>query len=212
MYARALKRSSRCFVALATLFACATLQATPATTLHIDRGRSHAAFSVRLIWWQSVIGRFDDVRGQIRIDPVHRTARVQARIRAESVRVKPSRYRKRLLGKHFFDAGTYPDITFTSDPIPLAQLHRDHERLKGHITLHGVTRPMTLRLYDTQCPGQGFDQCTLHLRGWLDRTHFGMRAYRAFVSSRVNLSLVIRLRAESEPSPSPLAPHRTDTR
>ena len=212
MRTESLRRRFRWPLALAMLLACATAaRASVPDVLHIDPVQSYAGFSVRLIWWQSVVGQFNDVRGQVRIDPDRRTARVHASIRVDSVLVKPSRFRERLLGKHFFDVGTYPDILFVSDPMPLSLLESSHEHLKGTLTLHGVTRPMTLQLYGAHCPAPHLADCTLRLRGWLDRTRFDMRAYRALVSSRVHLDLVIHLQAEPEPSPASSAPARASS-
>lgn len=153
---------------------------------------SDAAFSVRLIWFQTVAGNFPDLSGSVRIDPGSGKAMVDARIRVDSVRVHPAHYRKRLLGSRFFDARRFPYIHFVSEPLGVGAL-RNGAHLKGQLTLHGITRPLTLQLSDTRCHGAGLAGCTLHLQGWLDRTRFDMHAYRALVSKRVRLNLMIHL-------------------
>ena len=162
---------------------------------------SEAAFSVRLVWFQTVSGDFPDVRGSVRIDPATGTALVDARIRVASVNVHPAHYRKRLLGPRFFDARRYPYIRFVSDTLGIDDL-RNGKHLRGQLTLHGITRPLTLQLSDTRCRDKGLEGCTLHLKGWLDRTHFNMHAYRALVSRRVRLDLVIQLQAAVPGAPA----------
>jgi len=175
-------------------------RAQAAPELHFQPGSSRAGFRVRLVWFQTVSGRFDDVQGGVRPDPLGHGARVHARIRVRSVRVHPAHYRARLLGPRFFDASRYPYISFRSDLIQMDDL-RNGKHLHGWLTLHGITRPLTLQLSDSDCTGRGLDHCTLRLQGWLDRTRFGMHAYRALVHRRVRLDLVIRLQAD-DPAPA----------
>jgi polyisoprenoid-binding protein YceI len=168
---------------------------------------SAAAFSVRLVWFQTLSGQFSDMQGGVRIDPRDHRLHVRARIRVDSVKVHPAHYRKRLLGHRFFAADRHPYIRFVSSALSVDEL-RNASHLHGRLTLHGVTRPLTLQLVNTRCPGPGLEGCTLHLKGWLDRLQFGMRAYRALVSKRVLLDLVIRLHAVS-PAPAPATSTQT---
>lgn len=181
---------------------CALLaRPAQARDLVFQAAGSDAAFDVRLIWFQTVSGHFRDMQGSVHVDPADGLARVDARIRVDSVVVHPAHYRKRLLGSHFFDARRFPDIHFQSDPLSLDAL-RNGVQLQGRLTLHGVTHPLTLELSETRCRGAGLDGCTLHLRGSLDRTRYGMHAYRALVSRHVRLNLKIRLQAEPDPAPA----------
>lgn len=168
--------------------------AQTAQEYRFEQPQSTAAFSVRLVWFQTVSGRFRDMQGGVRIDPDDHRLHVQARIRVDSVQVHPAHYRKRLLGYRFFDADRHPYIRFESSALSVHEL-RTGTRLRGQVTVHGITRPLTLHLSDTRCPGPGLDGCTLHLKGTLDRLRFSMHAYRALVSRRVHLDLEIRLRA-----------------
>lgn len=190
----------RLLVALAVL-ACPLAAGAQAThELLFQPQRSRADFSVRMVWFQTVSGQFSDVRGGVRIHPREHTARVHARIGVRSLRMHPAHYRKRLLGPSFFDAARYPYIVFRSESINTEML-RNGKHLHGRLTLHGITRPFSLQLFNTDCTGPTLDQCTLRLKGWLDRTRFGMRAYRAFASRHVRLDLVIHLQAAT-PAPA----------
>lgn len=170
---------------------------------------SEASFSVRLVWFQTVSGSFSDLRGSVHIDPATGMAQVDAHIRVDSVAVHPAHYRKRLLGSRFFDAQRFPYIHFVSDPLGVDAL-RNKTSLKGRLTLHGVTRPLSLQLSDSHCRGDGLDGCTLHLHGWLNRTRYDMHAYRALVSKRVRLDLVIQL--ETFVPGAPAAARSSDNR
>lgn len=201
-------RSERYLAWLALAAVPALAWAHPVHELKLQPALSSAHFSVRLIWFQTVHGQFNDVEGGVHVDTHDGMAHVHARIRVDSVRVHPTHFRTRLLGNHFFDARIYPYITFDSLPIRVDAL-RKGAHLSGHLTLHGVTRPLTLQLSDTKCSGPSLDGCTLHLDGWLNRTRYGMRAYRALVSTRVRLWLVIRL--QSTTSTNPVTPTATST-
>jgi polyisoprenoid-binding protein YceI len=189
-----------CLLGLALLSLPLLAGAQASRELHFQPQQSRAEFRVRLVWFQTVTGQFDDVQGGVRIDPADHTARVQARIRVRSVRLHPAHYRERLLGPHFFDAERYPYIRFQSSVIDMHEL-RNGKHLHGRLTMHGITRPLTLQLSDSDCSGPGLAHCTLRLKGWLDRTRFDMRAYRAFLHRRVRLDLVIRLQSDA-PTPA----------
>ncbi|GEM_PF-989139 len=198
------KRILRCASSLrsggtAALVLCLLLASVHATgstgqanRLGIDPASSRALFSVKVMGFMSVSGRFHGLQGQVRIDPRDGLARVDATIPVNSVVVDPSRYRARLLSPRFFDAVRFPDIRFVSRPMPQAALLGGLP-LSGRLTLHGVTRPIVLRQVPARCPGPGLAGCILRLEGWIDRTRFGMHAYRALVSRRVQLALAIRL-------------------
>jgi polyisoprenoid-binding protein YceI len=179
----------------------------PDYEVKIDTDTSIALFAVRLIWWQTIRGRFSKVQGSVQAVPDTGMVRIRARIPVASVRVHPAHYRQRMLGPNFFDAQTYRWIRFVSQPVPRDDLHMDGH-LHGELTLHGVTRPLSLHIKNAHCPGTGLTSCRFHLQGWVDRTRYNMSAHRTLVSTRVELDLVIQLdswpnRAPRSESPAP---------
>ena len=175
--------------AIVALFAAAPLSAAD---LRIDPVRSHAEFSVRLLWVSTVTGSFEGIRGQLTIDPATRTAVVVADIDTASVRMDSARLRRWVLAPEFFDASRHPQITFESSPLPL-QLLSDGGDVEGRLTMRGVTQPATFHLEANHCPTHNLAGCVLQLKGAIDRTDFEMRGRRGALSDRVNLGMAIVL-------------------
>jgi len=97
----------------------------------------------------------------------------------------------------FFDAENHPDITFES--ITITPLDEDTFEVTGELTMHGVTKPITLTVETTgteQDPW-GNERVGLEALGKLDRSEWDMRFNQALgsgnmmVSDKVTISLDI---------------------
>ena len=106
-------------------------------------------------------------------------------------------YEEWVKSAEFFDAARFPFVEFTSEPFPLATLDLGGDIL-GHLTLRGVTRPMTLRLKPSQCPGKAALDCPVVADGSLQRSEFGMRTRRATLADRVRLHFSVRAATTAE--------------
>lgn len=96
--------------------------------------------------------------------------------------------------KHdFFEADKYPTITFESTNVNRIG-KSDHYRIKGKLTLHGVTQPVTLRATLNKigehpmlhAPAIGFDATAT-----IQRSEFGMGAYIPMVSDQVTIHITV---------------------
>jgi polyisoprenoid-binding protein YceI len=91
----------------------------------------------------------------------------------------------------FFDAAKYPTITFKSTHVQRIG-QSDRYRVAGKLTVHGVTRPVTLRATLNKvgedpmlhAPAIGFDANTT-----LKRSAFGIGAYVPIVSDLVHIRI-----------------------
>ena len=90
----------------------------------------------------------------------------------------------------FFDAAKYPDVTFKSTQVRAAGA--DKLMVTGNLTVHGVTRPVTLDVSINKVGGQpmwnaaavGFDATAT-----LKRTDFGVGAYVPAVSDAIRVHI-----------------------
>jgi polyisoprenoid-binding protein YceI len=161
-------------------------------TVLIDGDRSHADFTVKVMWLFDTGGRFAGLEGEVRIDHFRSQAVVSARIAVDSVRMDGRGNEEWVKSPEFFDAVAWPEIRFESDNFPLLRLERGGD-LPGRLTVRGVTRPVTFTLLPSACtaPGRG---CPIEARAVIQRSDFGMRSRRGVVSDRVRLSLSILAR------------------
>ena len=112
------------------------------TVYKVDGDHSGVNFSIRH-FVTNVSGRFRDFDGVIRYDKLNPAASsVELTVKAASIDTASNDRDEDLRSKKFFDVQTYPTLTFTSTRVAA----KDAATLEvtGNLTLHGVTRQITL--------------------------------------------------------------------
>ena len=121
------------------------LPALAADTYDVDKEHASVVFKVRHLGMSDVWGRFNDVSGSFVLDdedPARSSFDVL--IKAESVDTGNGRRDRHLRNADFFDAGQFPEIRFTSKQV--RRVEPSVYEVAGDLTLHGVTKPLTLRI------------------------------------------------------------------
>lgn len=109
----------------------------------IDPDHSVAAFSVRHMMVNNVRGHFNKVGGAIHFDPADAAkSSVEAEIDAAGICTGIKKRDEHLCSPDFFDVAKYPRIFFESVGVEITGSNR--ARITGDLTLHGITRPVTL--------------------------------------------------------------------
>ena len=126
---------------------------TPASaTWAIDAAHSLVEFSVKHMMFTTVKGRFTGLTGAIVLDEADPTrSSVEATIDAATVVTGDEKRDGHLRTPDFLDVATYPQITFKSTSVERGK-GADRLRVHGALTIHGVSRPVTL---ETTLNGQG---------------------------------------------------------
>lgn len=128
--------------AFVLLFAAARFAA--AETYKIDAQHSQIAFSVRHLLG-AARGEFHQFHGTITLDRDHpERSSVAAAIQVASVDTKIRKRDDHLLSAEFFDAKTFPAITFRSRTV--TRTGTDEGEVAGELTMKGVTRPLRLHV------------------------------------------------------------------
>ncbi len=156
----------------------ATLETEPETrsVWEFDPTHSSAEFAVRHMMLSTVRGSFKNLRGTIVLDAGEPDAsHVEAEIDATSIDTGVADRDAHLRSPDFFDVAAYPTLTFRSRKIE-AEPAIDAGTLHGDLTIHGVTRPVTL---DVTYLGELKDPWGNLRRGYaaettLNRKDFGM--------------------------------------
>ena len=117
-----------------------------ATTYKVDPDHTSITFRVRHLFSQ-VTGRFDRFDGKIAFDPAHpQQVKVEGSIDVTSVNTNVAERDKDLRSKRFFDAETYPKITFVSTGVSNVNAVKKTGKLAGKLTIHGVEKPVVLEV------------------------------------------------------------------
>jgi polyisoprenoid-binding protein YceI len=178
-----------------------TATATPsATTWKIDPTHSQIEFAVRHLMITTVKGRFAGVEGTVRIDDANPSAsEVDVRIDVATIDTREPQRDAHLRSADFFDAETYPHITFRSTRS--TERRGGEFKLAGDLTIHGVTREVVL---DVTEEGRGKDPWGGERIGFsavtrIKRSDFGLTWNQALetggvvVSDEVKISLDLEL-------------------
>lgn len=153
-------------------------------------------FEVRTRWGQRVHGRFPVYDGAVVTFPDGRT-QIRVRLATSAVEVGDSPRNSELArGEGFFDAQQHPFIEFVTQPHEIALSH-DGGKLRGRLSMHGVTRMETFVLSPSTCmrPARGCDAVAV---GSVSRADYGLDGWRLMLADRVEFTMRVRL---GEPEP-----------
>ncbi|MDB5066692.1 MAG: YceI family protein [Chloroflexi bacterium] len=118
------------------------LSGLTAGTWTIDPIHSEVAFSVRHMMVGKVRGRFNSFSGEI-VATEDGSATVNVSVDVASVDTQNAQRDEHLRAADFFETATHPQATFRSTGL---RAHGGKSYVDGELTLHGVTRPVTLEL------------------------------------------------------------------
>jgi polyisoprenoid-binding protein YceI len=151
-----------------------------AATYEIDAAHSSVQFSVRHLMISNVRGEFTKLSGTVTGDQANPTATtVEATIEAASIDTRNQKRDDHLRNPDFLDVAKFPTITFKSTKVEKAG---DGWKLTGDLTLHGVTKPVTLDVTDVTPPMKdpwGNNRIGAHATGKLNRQDFGISFNKA---------------------------------
>jgi polyisoprenoid-binding protein YceI len=109
----------------------------------LDLAHSHVQFSVRHMMISKVRGEFEKFSGTIHPNEENPAATtVDIQIETASINTRDPQRDGHLKSADFLDVEHHPYITFKSTNVNVLDSH--HAKLTGDLTIHGVTRPVTL--------------------------------------------------------------------
>jgi len=115
----------------------ASINDLPAGTWTVDASHSEIGFVARHLMVTKVRGSFTDVSGTVEVAENVSDSVANVVIKTASVSTGTADRDGHLKSADFFDAETYPDMTFVSTAF-------DGETLTGDLTIKDVTKPVTL--------------------------------------------------------------------
>jgi polyisoprenoid-binding protein YceI len=145
-----------------------------AETYAADTTHSSVVYRVKHLNTSFAWGRFNDIKGAFTLDesnPVE--GRFEFQVKADSIDTADPKRDQHLKSPDFFNAVQFPAITFKSQSITKSANGYD---VTGDLTLHGVTKPVTLKVVQT---GAGKNMTGTPIAGIetsfnLKRSDFGM--------------------------------------
>jgi polyisoprenoid-binding protein YceI len=164
-------------------------------TYKLDTAHTYVSFAAphvqAISWWR---GKFDRTQsGTVTLDTAAKTGSIELTIDTTSIDTGDEALNAHLRSPDFFDAQKYPTATFKSDSIEFAA--DKPVAVKGELTMHGVTHPVTLKVDEFKCINdfmmKGMQRCGADASAVIDRTQWGVSAYANMTGSEVRLAIQV---------------------
>jgi polyisoprenoid-binding protein YceI len=164
----------------------------PTGTWDVDPSHSRIGFRVKHLGISTVRGEFRQYEGQLTIAE-DGTATASGTIKADSIDTSETDRDTHLKSADFFDVESYPEITFRSTSI--AAIDGDAYEVTGDLTMHGVTKPVTLKaeIGGVETDPFGKERVGLEASGELSRSDYGMKFNMALGSGNLAVSDKVKL-------------------
>jgi polyisoprenoid-binding protein YceI len=147
---------SRLAVTLGVLALAAPFAAAQTSTWNIDPMHSSVNFTVKHLTLSNVYGHFGGLKGSITLNESDITkSTVSVTIDATTIDTGVQPRDNDLKSPNYFDVAQFPTATFTSTSVSGSA---GHLTVNGNLTLHGVTRPITLDVEGPAGPITGMDK------------------------------------------------------
>ena len=166
----------------------------PAGTWTVDKVHSSVEFQVKHLGIATVKGQFTDFEGTLESGPDG--AKAYGTVKVASVDTREPQRDEHLRSADFFEAETYPEITFQSTAI--RPVDEDTFELEGDLTIHGVTQPVKLKVVieGTETDPQGNERVGLSAVGDINRSDHGMKFNAALGSGNMLVSDKVKILLE----------------
>ena len=186
-------RTLSLFVALfVTLFLQASAQAE-LENYKVDSVHSSVIFRVKHMDVSYSYGRFNDPQGTLTLD-TDDPSKTSIKIQVKSANIDTGNKKRdaHLKSPDFFNVRQFPMITFESKSVK--KLEGDQFEIKGPLTLHGVTKDITLKLKQTGAKTTRKKQ----LRGFetvftIKRSDFGMKNMLGAVGDEIRMTVSLEV-------------------
>lgn len=161
-----------------------TITSVPTGTWNVDPSHSSVEFQVKHMAIATVKGQFNEFQGSLSIAE-DGTATATGSVDVASVDTREAQRDEHLKSADFFDAANNPQITFVSTEI--TPVDEDTFTVVGDITIHGVTKPITLKasVEGADEDPWGNQRVALSITGQINRGEFGMTFNQALGSGNM---------------------------
>jgi polyisoprenoid-binding protein YceI len=182
-------------LALAFVLAIGSLQSPlRADEFTVDPSHTSVIFGISHLGYSFTYGRFNKVSGEFTLDPAKPdAASFTLAIDAASIDTNDAKRDDHLRGPDFLNTGEFPVISFKSNKVAVEK--KDDATIyvvSGELTMHGVTKPVTLQLQKLgEGPGptgQGF-HTGFNCQTKLNRSEWGMTKMVPHIGDEVAVTI-----------------------
>ncbi|MDE7548770.1 YceI family protein [Acetobacter fabarum] len=191
------------FGTLPTAFAQTITQASQlqSGSYAVEPGHTQIGFSVLHFGFTNYFGAFSNASGTLELN-AHSPAssRLSVTIPVASVQTTSTQLTNELKGPQWFDATKFPKATFVSTSIKM--LGQNDATIHGNLSLHGVTKPITLNAHFVGAGINPIDKkytTGFDATSTFNRSDFGIKTYVPYVSDSVTLRISGAFEKQDQP-------------
>ena len=166
-------------------------KAVKAGTYKVEPYHTQVGFSISHFGFTDFSGFFSGASGTLQLDPAKLgVTKLDVTVPVTSVLTTVSVLDDQLKGDQWFDTAKFADATFVSTKI--TPTGKGTATIVGDFTLHGVTKPVTLK---ARLVGSGVDPLDktftvgFEATGTIARSDFGVKQYLPLLGDEVRLSI-----------------------
>ena len=194
-------------VALLTFALAAGSAAAAPVAFDIESAHTYPSFEADHMGLSTWRGKFNKTRGTVVLDRAVGAGTVEAHVDVASIDFGHDQLNEEALGDKFFDTAKFPEAVYKGklggfkDGVPT--------RVDGELTLHGVTRPLALKIERFKCipkhPYYQREACGADASATFKRDDYGIDAGKAYgfdmtVTLRISIEAVAPKTEPSQPS------------
>lgn len=163
--------------------------ANAADTFKLDMSHTSIVFAIKHLEFSYTYGRFNRATGVFTLDQANPAAsKFELNIETATVDTNDPKRDEHLRGPDFFNANQFPTIKFVSKSVKPTETGMD---VTGDLTLHGVTKEVTLSLRKL---GEGMSmfkdyRVGLHCEHRINRSDYGMTGMIPSIGDNVAITI-----------------------
>ncbi len=155
----------------------------------VEPVHTRVLFSVSHMGFTTYYGEFPNVSGSLDLKPkTVGASTLDIHIPVASVSTGNAKLNGELAGDQWLDAAKYPEITFKAEKITTTG--KDTANVTGDLTLHGVTKPVTLKVKFNGAGVNILDKkytVGFDATGKIKRSDFGVKTYIPLIGDDLDL-------------------------
>ena len=162
-----------------------------AGTYAMDPNHTQIGFGVMHMGFTPYYGRFSNPSGTLVLSPkVPADSKLDVIIPAATISTTSDKLDGELKGQQWLDVAKYPQVTFRSTKI--VPTSKDAAKVTGDLTLHGVTKPVTLDVHFVGAGVNPLDKAYtvgFQATGEISRSDFDVKTYVPLIGDAVQITL-----------------------
>lgn len=157
----------------------------------VEPGHTQVEFSISHMGFTNYSGMLSGASGTMQIDPANlATSKLDVSVPVQSIVTTVPKLDEELKGAQWFDANQFPTASFTSTKI--VPVSSTTAIVSGNLTLHGVTKPVTLKARFIGAGVNPLDKSFtvgFEATSNIKRSDFGLSTYLPLIGDDVTLRI-----------------------